>query len=201
VLAPSFLVALYFEDCSIVVLGRDERRRRRREGGGIAAARAAARDPPRAIARATTHAPHIDRPKIQVVPLKGLPFVGLIVIFVGLASERTGSGPWISTRRGRGTVDRDRPLRGSRHRPILGRLSIPARAEFAARFMPMMVIIMPTVVLMTLATGFQIARHLGNLSVSSPTTAGSSCPSASWASWRPSRSACWSRPISRCSTR
>jgi hypothetical protein len=52
--------------------------------------------------------------------------------------------------------------------PILGRLSIPARAEFSARFMPKMVIIMPTVVMMTLATGFQVARFSGNLAASSP---------------------------------
>ena len=52
--------------------------------------------------------------------------------------------------------------------PILGRLSIPARAEFTARFMPKMVIITPTVVTMTLATGFQVARQLGNLSLASP---------------------------------
>jgi hypothetical protein len=52
--------------------------------------------------------------------------------------------------------------------PILGRLSIPARAEFSARFMPKMVIIMPTVVMMTLATGFQIARKMGNLYANSP---------------------------------
>jgi len=37
--------------------------------------------------------------------------------------------------------------------PILGRLSIPARAEFSARFMPMMVVIMPTVVLMVNSIG------------------------------------------------
>ena len=52
--------------------------------------------------------------------------------------------------------------------PILGRLSIPARAEFSARFMPKMVIIMPTVVMMTLATGFQVAREAGNLVATSP---------------------------------
>src|ERR1700738_3690440 len=38
--------------------------------------------------------------------------------------------------------------------PILGRLSIPARAEFSSKFMPMMVLIMPTLVLMTLAACF-----------------------------------------------
>ena len=45
--------------------------------------------------------------------------------------------------------------------PILGRLSIPARAEFSAR-------IMPTVVTMTLAAGFQVARMVGNLAPRSP---------------------------------
>jgi hypothetical protein len=34
--------------------------------------------------------------------------------------------------------------------------------------MPKMVIIMPTVVMMTLATGFQIARQLGNLKIDNP---------------------------------
>ena len=52
--------------------------------------------------------------------------------------------------------------------PIMGRLSIPARAEFSARFMPKMVLIMPTVVTMTLAAGFQLALRVGNLSPSSP---------------------------------
>jgi len=52
--------------------------------------------------------------------------------------------------------------------PILGRLSIPSRAEFSARFMPMMVVIMPTVVLMTLASGFQLALGLGNLESLNP---------------------------------
>ncbi len=52
--------------------------------------------------------------------------------------------------------------------PILGRLSLPARAEFSARFMPKMVLIMPTLVTMTLGSGFQLARHLGNLSTTSP---------------------------------
>jgi hypothetical protein len=51
--------------------------------------------------------------------------------------------------------------------PIIGGMSAPARAELTAKFMPKMVIIMPTVVTMTLATGLQIALHLGTLSVNS----------------------------------
>lgn len=52
--------------------------------------------------------------------------------------------------------------------PIIGRLSPPARAEFSARFMPRMVIIMPTVVMMTLASGLQIAFKYGNLTSGRP---------------------------------
>lgn len=52
--------------------------------------------------------------------------------------------------------------------PILGRLSIPARVEFSARFMPKMVLIMPTLVVLTLASGLQLARVMGNLAVPYP---------------------------------
>lgn len=45
--------------------------------------------------------------------------------------------------------------------PILGRLSIPARVEFVARFMPKMVVIMPTVVTACLVAGWQLSTTLG----------------------------------------
>ncbi|HEY5110991.1 MAG TPA: hypothetical protein VII67_01535 [Acidimicrobiales bacterium] len=117
----------------------------------------------------SSHAPPIDRPKIQVVPLWGLPVVGLAVLFVALSigfnwrwglmfNHVVGGGLWTGIDLFVGLVIG----------PILGRLSIPARAEFSARFMPKMVIIMPTVVMMTLATGFQVARSQGNLLASSP---------------------------------
>jgi hypothetical protein len=49
--------------------------------------------------------------------------------------------------------------------PILGRLSIPARIEFTTRFMPKMVVLMPTVVTATLVAGWQLSTKLGtNLS-------------------------------------
>lgn len=52
--------------------------------------------------------------------------------------------------------------------PIIGKMSIPARTEFTKRFMPKMVILMPTLVTMTLGSGFQLARRLGNLNPNSP---------------------------------
>ncbi len=110
-----------------------------------------------------------ERAKIQVVPIKGLPFVAVAIVFVAASvignwkwglifSHVVGGGLWTAIDLFVGLVIG----------PILGRLSIPARAEFSARFMPKMVIIMPTVVMMTLATGFQVARLLGNLATSSP---------------------------------
>ena len=113
--------------------------------------------------------PAPERPKIQIVPLKGLPIAAAAVVFVTLAiagnwqwalvfSHVAGGGLWTGIDLFVGLV----------LGPILGRLSIPTRAEFSAKFMPKMVIIMPTVVMMTLATGFQIARKMGNLYANSP---------------------------------
>lgn len=109
------------------------------------------------------------RARIQVVPLRALPVVGLAVVFVALSigfnwqwglmfNHVVGGGLWTGIDLFVGLVVG----------PILGRLSVPARAEFSARFMPKMVVIMPTVVMMTLATGFQVARDAGNLAVGSP---------------------------------
>jgi len=109
------------------------------------------------------------RQKIQVVPLAALPIVGASVLFVALSigfnwqwglmfNHVVGGGLWTGIDLFVGLVIG----------PILGRLSIPTRAEFSARFMPKMVVIMPTVVMMTLATGFQVARNAGNLLASSP---------------------------------
>ena len=110
-----------------------------------------------------------DRPKIQIVPLKGLPFAAAAVVFVVVAiagnwkwalmfAHVAGGGLWTGIDLFVGLV----------LGPILGHLSIPARAEFSAKFMPKMVLIMPTVVKMTLASGFQVARKLGNLYATSP---------------------------------
>jgi len=52
--------------------------------------------------------------------------------------------------------------------PILGKLSIPARVEFSKRFMPKMIVLMPTLVVSTLAAGIQLARLDGYLVPTSP---------------------------------
>lgn len=103
----------------------------------------------------------------QIVPLKGLPVV--VVVLAGLvaaiATNRlwaldffhvVGGGMWTALDLFLGFVIG----------PILGRLSIPARVELTSRLMPKMVLIMPTLVLCTLAAGWQLARHLGYIEAS-----------------------------------
>jgi hypothetical protein len=52
--------------------------------------------------------------------------------------------------------------------PIMGSMSPPARVEFTTKLMPKMVIIMPVVVTMTLAAGWQLAAHLGTVLTANP---------------------------------
>jgi hypothetical protein len=106
--------------------------------------------------------------KVQIVPLAGLPVVAVLLGFVvyAIASDKfwplmlchvAGGALWTS-------IDL---FVGLAIGPIIGGMSPAARAEFLAKFMPKMVIIMPTVVTMTLASGMQIALHLGTLTEAS----------------------------------
>jgi len=108
-------------------------------------------------------------PPFQIVPLRGLPVVGLIL--VGLVAtvvtgtkwpldfyHVVGGGLWTGIDLFVGFVVG----------PILGRLSVPARIEFTTRFMPKMVLIMPTLVVCTLAGGWQLARVSGTLVAGNP---------------------------------
>lgn len=103
-------------------------------------------------------------PGIEVVPLKGLPIVAVAVAFViyAIASDSmwalmlahvAGGGIWTAVDLYVGLIIG----------PIIGGLSPRSRAEFAARFMPKMVLLMPTLVMLTLASGFQIAINYNNL--------------------------------------
>jgi hypothetical protein len=118
--------------------------------------------------------PHIGEsppplPDFSIVPVRGLPIAAVVLVglIVAIATNSLwaltffhvgGGGLWTSIDLFLGLIIG----------PILGRLSIPARVEFTMRFMPKMVIIMPTLVAMTLGSGFQLARHLGNLDATYP---------------------------------
>ena len=103
----------------------------------------------------------------SIVPLRGLPIVGIVLLglIVAIATNRlwaldfyhvAGGGLWTGIDLFVGLIVG----------PILGRLSIPARIEFSTRFMPKMLLLMPTLVTMTLASGWQLARHLNRLDAS-----------------------------------
>jgi hypothetical protein len=120
-------------------------------------------------AGAADAAPGLAPPRVQVVPVRGLPVVAAVVAFVIVAiagdyrwalafCHVVGGGLWTAIDLFVGLIIG----------PILGRLPLAARAEFSARFMPKMVLIMPTLVLATLAAGFQLALDEGNLALSSP---------------------------------
>jgi hypothetical protein len=109
------------------------------------------------------------RAQIQVVPLRGLPVVAAAVVFV--IASIAGNWFWALTFchvAGGALWTAIDLFVGLIIGPILGRLPAQSRAEFAARFMPKMVLLMPTLVLMTLAAGFQLALRDGNLAPSSP---------------------------------
>lgn len=106
---------------------------------------------------------------MTVVPVKALPLVALVLIGVVVAIARNsrwglmfchvvGGGLWTGIDLFVGFVVG----------PIIGRMSIPARIEFSIKFMPKMLLIIPTVVTMTLAAGFQLARLSGFLDSSNP---------------------------------
>jgi len=110
-----------------------------------------------------------SRPKIQIVPVRGLPIVAVVIagLVVTIATNKlwplafyhvVGGGMWTALDLFLGLVIG----------PIMAKMSVSARMEFSARFMPKMLLIMPTLVTMTLASGWQLARLVGNLDVGYP---------------------------------
>ncbi|HLW95609.1 MAG TPA: hypothetical protein VKS25_09545 [Solirubrobacteraceae bacterium] len=109
------------------------------------------------------------RREIKIVPLAGLPIVALVIIgmVVAIASNShwaldfyhvAGGGLWTAVDLFLGLV----------LGPIMGSMSVASRIELSSRLMPKLLLIMPTLVTMTLGSGFQLARKVGNLAPSSP---------------------------------
>jgi hypothetical protein len=105
----------------------------------------------------------------NIVPVRALPVVALMLVglIVAISTDSlwaltffhvAGGGLWTSLDLFLGLV----------LGPIMGSMTIPARVEFTTKFMPKMLLIMPTLVAMTLGAGFQLARHQGNLEASYP---------------------------------
>ncbi|MGH9304484.1 MAG: hypothetical protein ACRDZ5_08745 [Acidimicrobiales bacterium] len=108
-------------------------------------------------------------PGFRIVPRAGIPIVGAIIAFlvVSIAGNWLWALDFFHVAGGALWTGIDLFV-GLAIGPIIGRLSIPARIEFSIRFMPKMLLVMPTLVTCTLAAGWQLARHLGNLGAAYP---------------------------------
>jgi hypothetical protein len=109
------------------------------------------------------------RPDFEIVPRKGLPLVGaaLVLVIVAIAVNNTWLLMFVHVAGGAAWTIIDLFL-GLVLGPIMGRMSIPARVEFTTKLMPKVLLIMPTVVMMTLAGGWQLGTKLGTVLTSSP---------------------------------
>jgi hypothetical protein len=120
---------------------------------------------------AVGHAPPavIERPDFEIVPRKGLILVGIMAVLViaAIAANKLWPLQFLHVTGGAAWTIIDLFL-GLVLGPIMGRLSVPARVEFTTRLMPKMVLIMPTVVTMTLAAGWQLSTKLGTNQSSYP---------------------------------
>jgi hypothetical protein len=109
-----------------------------------------------------------ERP-VEILPLKALPIVAVAVgcLIAAIATNShwaldffhvAGGGMWTALDLFLGFV----------LGPILATMTIPGRIELTKKLMPKMVLIIPTLVTMTLAAGFQLARYNGMLDTSYP---------------------------------
>ncbi len=103
------------------------------------------------------------------MPRKGLVLVGvvLVVLIVAIAVNNLWLLMFMHVAGGAAWTIIDLFL-GLILGPIMGRMSIPARVEFTTKLMPKMLLIMPTVVIMTLAAGWQIGTKLGTVQTGNP---------------------------------
>jgi len=109
----------------------------------------------------------LQRPDFQIVPRAGLPIVAVVLslLIAGIAANKLWPLEFLHVVGGAAWTVIDLFL-GFVLGPIIGRLSIPARVEFTTRLMPKMVLIMPTVVTVTLAAGWQLGTRLGTVQTS-----------------------------------
>jgi hypothetical protein len=103
-------------------------------------------------------------PDFEIVPLKGLPIVAVafLVLIVAIAANELWPLEFLHVAFGAAWTIVDLFL-GLVIGPILGRMSVPSRIELTTRLMPKMVLIMPTVVTITLAAGWQLGTLLGTV--------------------------------------
>ena len=115
-----------------------------------------------------------EHPPLEIPPFNIVPRVGLLlsaVLIAGVIAAIATNSRWavdgFHVAGGAAWTILDLFL-GFVLGPIMGSMSIPARIEFITKLMPRMVVIMPTVVTLTLAAGWQLSTILGTNQTSSP---------------------------------
>ena len=103
-------------------------------------------------------------PDFEIVPRKGLPIVAVVfaALVVAILANELWPLEFFHVVFGAAWTIIDLFL-GLVIGPILGRLTIPARIELTTRLMPKMVLLMPTIVTITLAAGWQLGHLLGTV--------------------------------------
>jgi len=117
---------------------------------------------------APPHQP-VARPDFEIVPRRGLIFVAIamLLLIVAIAVNKLWPLEFFHVAGGAAWTIIDLFL-GLVLGPIMGSMSVPARVEFTTKLMPKMVLIMPTVVTLTLAAGWQLGVKLGTVESTYP---------------------------------
>ena len=125
------------------------------------------------------------RPDFEIVPRKGLFVVGIVLaaVIAAIAVNKLWPLAFLHFVGGASWTIVDLFV-GFVIGPILGKLSPPAKIEFSTRMMPKMLLLMPTVVTMTLAAGWQLGVHLGTVQSNYYNHGWTSQASSSSASWQ-----------------
>ncbi len=108
-------------------------------------------------------------PDFEIVPRRGLPFVAIVLVglVAAIASNKMWPLDFFHVVFGALWTAFDLFL-GFVLGPILGRMTVPARIELTTRLMPKMLLIMPTIVLCTLAAGWQLGHKVGPIFAGHP---------------------------------
>ena len=108
----------------------------------------------------------LEIPEFEIVPRLGLVFSAIVLVGLVVAVSVNSLWPleFFHVVAGAGWTVIDLFV-GLIVGPILGQMPVPARVQFTTRFMPKMVVLMPTLVTATLVAGWQLSTKLGtNLS-------------------------------------
>jgi hypothetical protein len=109
----------------------------------------------------------LPRPDFEIVPRMGIPVVAAIfaLLVVAIIANKLWPLVFLHVAFGAAWTILDLFL-GFILGPSMRRLSVPARIELTTRLMPRMVLIMPTVVTVTLAAGWQLGTLMGTVNSS-----------------------------------